>query len=453
MDTTAGTLTVSGGIGESSSRSGSLTKTGSGLLLLSAASTSTYTGPTTVSEGELQVDGINTGSAVTLQPDSPLGTTLSGTGSVGTVTSIGGIIAPGDDAVGTLTVAGLTLDSATSVNVDVASATSYDQIVSTGSISLGGAILAPTFGGTTASSDRLVILKNNLDDQVEGNFSQATTPPTTLSENSLVTVGPDNYRISYAYADSGTNNNVVLKGLTATTTTFTAAPTSPVIYGDTLTYTVHVSAGAVTPAAGAAIQLWADKGSIPLQTSTIDASGNATFTYSGFAAGNHNVTVMYLGDGVFAPSQAAQPTLTVNKKALTVTGITASKVYDGNTGATFDTSAMAPGPESLSGDTVTVSLTGTPTGVYPSKNVGTYQINGTGLTIDNTNYTLAPLVVTASITPKTLTASIVGIGTPAVFPTKVYDGTTKATLAPGNYQLSGLVHGESITVTSCRGDV
>ena len=203
--------------------------------------------------GELRVDGTSTGSAITLAS----GATLSGTGSVGAVTSTGGTIAPGDGAgaVGTLTVAGLTLDSTTHVNIDVVSATSYDQIASSGAITLGNAILTPTFGGTTASTDRLEIIKNSSGIAISGVLNQLTTP---LPENALVTDGRShNYNISYGYNDGSTPNNVVLKGLTATTTTFTAAPTSPVTYGDTLTYTVHVSAGAGTPAAGAAIQLLA----------------------------------------------------------------------------------------------------------------------------------------------------------------------------------------------------
>ena len=47
--------------------------------------------------------------------------------------------------------------------------------------------------------------------------------------------------------------------------------------------------------------------------------------------------------------------------------------------------------------------------------------------------------------PETLTAAIIGD------PTKTYDGTTTATLTPANFSLSGLVSGESFTVTQTAG--
>src|SRR6202035_4466474 len=49
------------------------------------------------------------------------------------------------------------------------------------------------------------------------------------------------------------------------------------------------------------------------------------------------------------------------------------------------------------------------------------------------------------ITPKTLTASIIGN------PTKPYDGNTNATLSSANFSLSGLIAGESFTVTKNSG--
>jgi autotransporter-associated beta strand protein len=69
---------------------GSLTKIGSGILAMSG--TNTYTGPTTVSQGKLTVDGWLTNSAVSVN-----GGTLGGTGYLGNVTvSASGTLAPGD---------------------------------------------------------------------------------------------------------------------------------------------------------------------------------------------------------------------------------------------------------------------------------------------------------------------------------------------------------------------
>src|SRR5207253_9125981 len=50
-----------------------------------------------------------------------------------------------------------------------------------------------------------------------------------------------------------------------------------------------------------------------------------------------------------------------------------------------------------------------------------------------------------SITPKNITGSLTGTIT------KVYDGTTSATLASSNYSLSGLVGTETLTVTQAAG--
>ena len=86
-----------------------LTKAGAGTLTLSGANT--YSGPTTVSDGVLLVNGsISAGSAVTVQT----GATLGGAGSIGTVTTVqaGGTLQGGNASdAGTLAMAGLNLGS------------------------------------------------------------------------------------------------------------------------------------------------------------------------------------------------------------------------------------------------------------------------------------------------------------------------------------------------------
>ena len=424
---------MSGGIGESSLGSGSLTKIGGGTLSLE--STGSYTGVTTVSAGKLQVDGTNSGSAVALGS----GATLSGTGSVGAVTSTGGIIAPGDSGVGTLTVAGLSLDSATHLNEDVVSASSYDQIISSGSVALGNAILTPTLGGTTASTDRLEIVKNSPGTAINGTFNQ-------LPENGLVTDGTSHsYKIAYDYNDGSTPNNVVLKGLNATTTTITSTAPAPT-YGDTLTFTATVSAGV----AGTPIQLW--DGTVPtlptlLKTSTIDASDHATFTYSSLTAGFHSIYVQFVGDGVYAPSQSVAQAFTVTQKALTVTGITAAdKVYDGTTSATLNTSAQALSGV-VSGDTVT--LGGIAVGTFFTQNVGPgITVNVTGLTISGTsaaNYSFPVSPATQGTTTASITAKLLTV-TGITASNKVYDGGTTAMPNTSAAVLSGVVPGETVNL-------
>lgn len=123
---------------------------------------------------------------------------------------------------------------------------------------------------------------------------------------------------------------------------------------------------------------------------------------------------------------------------LTLKG-TISKVYDGTTAvsiapANFTATGL------LGGDTV-VSATGayaTPD-VAVGLNVAT--TGATGLTVINgaaTVYNFTNNATNANIgavTPKTLTAAIVGN------PTKIYDQTTTATLTAANYQINGIVSG------------
>ena len=128
-----------------------------------------------------------------------------------------------------------------------------------------------------------------------------------------------------------------------------------------------------------------------------------------------------------------------------------TKPYDGNTDAT-----LAPANFSLSGLATGESFTVTQThGTYDSKDVAMATTVTATLTaahftagagIDANNYALP---TTASgpghIMALTVTASIIGD------PTKPYDGNTDATLAPGNFSLSGLVGTENFTVTQTAG--
>ena len=119
------------------------------------------------------------------------------------------------------------------------------------------------------------------------------------------------------------------------------------------------------------------------------------------------------------------------------------KVYDGNNTATI-TSCTLSGV--IAPDVVTCSDSAT----FADKNVGTWTVTATGITLGGgsaTNYTLSSTTTTttAQITPKTLTASITGN------PTKPYDGSTSATLTAANFSLTGLVGSESFTVTQTSG--
>ena len=156
---TAATLTVNGsgnygaGTNENSgiiAGSISLDKKGSGVLTLGDANT--YTGTTTVSAGTLAVTGsLAFGSAVTVNSSA----TLAGTGTVGGTVAIqnGGILAAGDNAVGTLTTGAATYDNGSIFSWDIAAAgTSYDKMIAPSLVdgnAAGGSIFRIVAGDAT----------------------------------------------------------------------------------------------------------------------------------------------------------------------------------------------------------------------------------------------------------------------------------------------------------------
>ena len=110
---------------------------------------------------------------------------------------------------------------------------------------------------------------------------------------------------------------------------------------------------------------------------------------------------MYGGNTNFTGSTSSALAQTVNKLALTVSGITASnKIYDAKTTVTLNTNGAAL-VGVLAGDTVILSVIGAK-GAFADKNVGNGKsVTVSGLTItgaSSANYTLTQPTTTASIT-------------------------------------------------------
>ncbi|MCI4641870.1 MAG: YDG domain-containing protein, partial [Flavobacteriaceae bacterium] len=136
----------------------------------------------------------------------------------------------------------------------------------------------------------------------------------------------------------------------------------------------------------------------------------------------------------------------ITAKTLTVTNITAlDKVYDGSTNSNINSSTIVYNGLEL-GDDVSINST---SAVFDNKNVGvnkTVSLTNTYTGADLSNYTLVDQAsATASITAKTVSASLIGSVT------KVYNGTLSATLNPSNFQLNGVISGESIGVSATQG--
>jgi trimeric autotransporter adhesin len=131
-------------------------------------------------------------------------------------------------------------------------------------------------------------------------------------------------------------------------------------------------------------------------------------------------------------------------KALSITGLTAdNKVYNRSTTATLSGTGALDGVEA--GDTVT--LGGTYSANFADWNVGTNKaITVSGYTLggaNSHNYTLTqPTSLTANIAPKTLTAGLTG----TIY--KTYNGDDFASIAVGNYTLSGTIIGDTVALNS-----
>lgn len=177
---------------------------------------------------------------------------------------------------------------------------------------------------------------------------------------------------------------------------------------------------------------------------TPDENGSATVAVTG--AGTAAITASY-SSGTTMGSAAVH--LTVNPKAVTITGLTAAdKEYDGTTDATAAGDAILTGV--VGDDNVTIA---NGSASFIDKNVGTDKtvtFNGYRLTgPDADNYTLSaqPASVTADITAKTI-----GV-TDLAATDRAYDGTTRVKLTGGT--LNGVIDGDTVTLdlTSAYGAI
>jgi len=169
---------------------GSLVKTGGGVFTLSGANI--YTGPTTVNDGSLIVNGSIT-SGVTVN-----GGVLGGTGQTGELTvNAGGTVAPGN-SIGTMTVNGaFTLGAGAVYEVEANAAGQSDKVIVNGTVNLTGATLRVLAeGGDYQLETDYVIIENDGTDGVQGRFARVST--------NLV------FLIPMVLYDAGDGNDVVL---------------------------------------------------------------------------------------------------------------------------------------------------------------------------------------------------------------------------------------------------
>ncbi|CAB3809604.1 YDG domain-containing protein [Paraburkholderia fynbosensis] len=243
-----------------------------------------------------------------------------------------------------------------------------------------------------------------------------------------------NYQISLPtyLAANITPKSVTITGVTANDKVYDATTTASLNLGSaTITGLVPSDAGNVSLSTGGATGTFSqsDVGN------NLPVSANG-FTLGGSAAGNYSVTGI---SGL---------TANITPAPLTITFVgSPTKVYDGSANATL-TQANYTISGFVGGQGATIGQT---SASYATPNAGTgipvtavlrpsdfVPAAGTSMS----NYTFSANVTSATgiITPQPVQVSIINN------PTKTYDGNDVASLGANNYQVSGAIPGESITL-------
>ena len=168
----------------------------------------------------------------------------------------------------------------------------------------------------------------------------------------------------------------------ANTETTVVSNHNPSVYGQSVTFTATVVAvhpGAGTPTGS--VEFY--DGGLLIGTSTLNATGHATFTTSTLTVGNHPITAIYLGDTNFNTSTDAVGELQVVHKANTHTVVTSSpnpSVFGQDVTFTATVTAVSPGAGMPTGN-LTFYIDGVPVGTFPLDAAGkaTFTTNALGV--------------------------------------------------------------------------
>ena len=234
IDVAAGaTLTYAGVIANNTGGSDGLTVssgTDTGTLVLS--NTETYTGPTAVNAGTLQLTGhLSVQSTVTVAA----GAAIDGTGTYAGSVNVDGTIEAGTPATtGILTTGNLTFGSGTlDAQLNGTTAGSGDDQVNANGVNLTGATLVAALGTgfNPAVGTSFKIISNTSNNPVTSTF-------VGQPEGSVIMIGGLPFTISYV---GGDGNDVVLTCVASTTTTLTSNPVGPITLGTSITFTATIA--------------------------------------------------------------------------------------------------------------------------------------------------------------------------------------------------------------------
>ncbi len=222
----------------------------------------------------------------------------------------------------------------------------------------------------------------------------------------------------------------------ATTTTVTSSANASVA-GQAVTFTATVSGTGSTPTGTVALR----EGSTTLGTSTLNASGVATFTLSTLSVGSHPITALYNGDTTFAPSTSATLAQTVNRATTTTTVTSSANPAVVGQPVTFTaTVAAVPGVGTPTG-TVTFTIDGTArpavtlaggqaTLAVTTLTVGSHTISAAYSSDSNFN-TSTSQTLTQTVAKANTTTTLASSANPSVFGQTVTYTATVAAAGPG----------------------
>ena len=204
------TLTVANAIAGTNAQS-ALTKTGGGILTLTAANT--YAGATTITAGTLLANNTS-GSATGGGNVVVNGGTFGGTGAItgGVTLNAGGILAPGE-SIGTLSTGSIeftnllnTQASASTFNPELNFAGSADLLSVTGTVTINNAILNLSFLNIASYTSPMtfLIVQNDNSDLVTGQFGFILNPANYAATLNYAFTGPD------SIGRTGTGNDIAV---------------------------------------------------------------------------------------------------------------------------------------------------------------------------------------------------------------------------------------------------
>ena len=126
---------------------------------------------------------------------------------------------------------------------------------------------------------------------------QASFTTSILRAGSHSIIATYNGNSQFASSSSQPLNQTVNTAATATSLTSTPNPSRR---NQTVTFTATVSSSGGTPTGSVSFY----SGANFLGSSTLDASGHASFQFAFTSVGTYSITARYGGDGNFAPSQS-----------------------------------------------------------------------------------------------------------------------------------------------------